>query len=1127
MDFCHLHVHTEFSLLDGHCRIKPLVQKAVAEGHKALAITDHGFMHGIVEFYNACKTAGIKPIIGVEIYTAYPGRTGRDPSSIYDRTDKDRSPGHLVLLVKNEVGYKNLIKLASIAATDGKYYGKPRVDFKLLEQYHEGIVALSACLSGDVPDALLDEEEGGYEAAKAIAQRYKDIFGNDYYIELQNHGLADQLKVLPDLVKLATELGIETVATNDVHYIEKSDAYAQRVLMCMNMKKLVNDPEAYGYGNPAEWYYKSTGEMEVFEDVAPRSVSNTMVIADKCNFELELGSYHLPKFPTPDGWDSNEAYFTTLCRAGLKRRYKKDWAQYMPQLEYEMGVIKTMGFIDYFLIVSDFVLYAKRSKIPVGPGRGSAAGSIVSYSLGITDLDPVKYELIFERFLNPERITMPDIDIDFDSPLGREAVIGYLVEKYGADRVSQIITFATMAAKAALADVGKCMEIDTMLVKKLTKMVPSEPGITISMVMQSNRSFKKEYESNPVARTLIDVAMSVEGLKRHTSTHAAGTVLAPSALSDYIPICSADKAMVSQFDMGSVEQVGMLKVDILGLTTLSIMRSAETAINADATSAPHLEVRYAHTLEGGVPMVLELNKVTSYDDPGVYKMLAAGQTGGVFQLESEGMRSVLKRLKPTCFEDLVAVIALYRPGPMDSIPQFIANKRDPSKIKYKHPLLEPILRSTYGQIVYQEQVMDIVRTMAGYSLGRADLVRRVMSKKKKEQMLAEKQFFIHGKKDTNGNVECPGCLANGIPEAIALELWDEMEAFAAYAFNKAHAAVYAVQAYKTAYVRLHWPLHFEAAMLTHADKKEKRIAFINDCGMQGIQILPPSINDSQVEFSVEGDNIRFGLNAIKNVGRAVMEEVTTERDLNGPYTDMQNLIERCTLSSNKTTIEGLIKSGALDSFPASRAQMLDILPDMLKKATAARKIAKDAQISFEDSFFSGPDDAPPAFSFARVEYRTDVQELTQKEILAMEQESTGLYISGHPMNEYKAAIQNRVTHPLSIFSDENATLSGEQSVRIAGIISTKREITTKKKQQMCFLSIEDQTGTVDVTVFPMAFEAYGPKLVENVPILVFGKVENDSHYGLKVIADSIEFLDKTAETRPESQGSSEQETEST
>ena len=1109
MEFVHLHVHSNYSLLDGLASVKELVAKAKELGMPALAITDHGYMYGVVDFYNECKSAGIKPIIGCEVYTA--ART------IYDKTPEDRHSGHLVLLAKNETGYHNLIELCSIAATKGKYY-RPRVDMDLLKKYHEGLICMSACINGDIPHKLI---EGDYAGAKALAAEYQSIFGEDFYIELQWHGIKEEAISGRGLRQIASELGIAVVATNDVHYVNKEDAEAQHFLMAMAAKKQIDDPECFGYGTPPEMYFKTQEEMSaIFGKSIPESLTNTLVIANKCNLEIEQGNYHLPKFPTPAGFSSNVEYFESICRKGLVERYGELASERSTQLEYEISTIEQMGFVDYFLIVSDFIRWAKDNGISVGPGRGSAAGSMVSYVMRITELDPVRYGLLFERFLNPERITMPDIDVDIEVPEGREAVIAYVTEKYGADHVAKIITFGSLAAKSAIRDVGKACGYDLKFVNSITSLIPTGPDVTIRSVLDSNEKLKKLYKTDDKARRVIDIALKVEGSKRQPGIHAAGLVVCPERITDHVPVTlgkkkggagNADKAeeICTQYYMGAVEAVGMLKVDFLGLRNLTIMKDAVAQIKEQTGKD------------------IDLNNIP-LDDRKVYEMLSNGDSSGCFQLESEGMRKVLMELKPSNIEDIIACVALYRPGPMDSIPTFIENKHNPSKVVFKHPLLEPILKDTYGCIVYQEQVMQIVRDLAGYSYGRSDLVRRVMSKKKAAAMAAEKDIFMNGQKDEKtGEVIVPGALANGIPEDVATELWEDMSAFAAYAFNRAHAAAYGIIAYQTAWLKVNYPLQYRAAMLTNAsDNPKKLLKLFADCDAHGVQILPPNINKSHVDFFVEGDSIRFGLNALKGVGRAVLEEVQMERSY-GDYTSLQSLIERNQMASKKDVIEVFIKSGALDGIGANRAQMMAAYPDMLKKASKIRKkVAKD-QLTLEEMFFSEAQESDiRGISLGDV-IMPAIEEMDKKSILEGELASTGMYISGHPMTEYAKKLEGRTTHMLyqleisDADSEDDAEMGTLESdvppipdgtqVRVAGIIQSMREhVTAKSKQAMCFANLEDQTGSVEITIFPRAYEAVAGRLAVGSPVLIFGKTESSEYGGKlsrKIIVDSIEFLD--------------------
>lgn len=1081
--FTHLHVHTEFSILDGEGRIKNLVAKAKACGQTALAITDHGYMHGVIPFFNECVKNGIKPILGVELYTT---------EDITIKSSENRHAGHIVLLAKNNTGYKNLMKLSSIAATDGMYY-RPRVDLNLLQKYHEGIVCLSACIKGDVPHLLL---KGDKEEAYALAQKYRDIFGDDYYIELQYHGLPEQKVVLPKLIVMAKTLGIPMVATNDVHYVDKEDAFAQRTLMVMNMKTTINDESAVGYGNPDQWYLKTEEEMNtVFGSIAPEAIANTMVIADKCNVILEHGKYHLPKFPLPEGFASNSVYFRALCNAGLKKRYMEDADSHRAQMEYEINVIESMGFIDYFLIVSDIITYAKTHNIPIGPGRGSSAGSIVAYCMGITDIDPCRFGLVFERFLNPERITMPDVDIDV-APEGREEVIAHIADVYGADHIARIVTYSELAAKGSVRDVGKAICADRTLVTNISKHIPSSANITLRELLEKDRSLLKMYNENAEAKQLLDVCMRVEGLIRHTSTHAAGIVISPEPVSEYVPV-QRDKNshVITQFDMAALEEAGMLKVDLLGLKTLSVLDKAEREVNAT-----HPEVKGA----------LKLSKLKLAAAP-VYEMLSKGQTSGVFQLESVGMRDTLKKLQPTCIEDLTAIISLYRPGPMDSIPKFIENKKS-GHVDYLIPELEPILKDTYGIIVYQEQVMAIVRTVAGYSFGRADLVRRAMSKKKHDVMEREKDIFINGSVRDDGTVEVEGCVRRGIPAEIGEQLWAEMADFASYAFNRAHAACYAVMAYRTAFMRCYYTKEFFSALLTNAidDAKSKMVGYITDANAMGIKILPPDINSSEVEFSVEGDNIRYGLLAIKDTGTNVLSEIVDERKKHGLYSDFQDLVERNINAVNSKTLEALIKSGSLDSFAHSREEMLAVLPAVVKEASKARKKLNEQQLELNASFFAGMEaDDSQKVHLSEFEYPT-VEPLSMFEKLKMEQQATGMFISGHPLDEFAEEISRKTNYDIAkiLGSEGTEPLADDTTVRVAGVITGVRKIMTRKKQQMAFLTLEDKICSIDVTVFPKAYESRGDRLQEGEVVVVYGKM-NDG----KLIANDIIFLSEASNKR--------------
>ena len=1102
MMFTHLHNHSIFSLVDGKPTPKEIALAAKENGMEAVALTDHGYMYGVIDFYKACKEVGVKPIIGMEAYKA--------SDSVYDHVSSNKKAYHLILLAKNQEGYQNLVKLASFAATDGFWY-KPRVDFDHLRQYHEGIICLSACINGEIPRALVEDD---YDKAKKLAQEYLDIFGEDFYIELQNHGIEEELKAMPGLIQIAKELNIPVVATNDVHYIPKKDANAQKMLMAIAWKKDKKDTKEgekpFGYDTPPELYFKSEEEMvELFKDI-PEAITNTQVIADKCNVEIPLGKYHMPVFPEnrikEAGYSSADEYFAAMCYEGLKKRYGDDAKKYEEQLEYEMCTIMSMGFADYFLIVSDFIKFAKRNGIYVGPGRGSAAGSMVSYCLEITELEPTHYALVFERFLNPERVTMPDVDIDFEVPEGREAVINYVTETYGADRVCQIITFTTLAGRSAVDDVARVIGTDKEIVEKVKKLIPNVPNVRLGTLINENEALQKLYKSSKDAATLIAYAIKVEGALRQPSKHAAGVIISPEPVTNFIPTCIDSKThtAISQFYMGSVEATGMIKFDFLGLRNLTILKSAVQAVKE-------------HT---GTD--IDLNNIP-LDDPAVFEMLSKGDVSGVFQLESAGMRSVVMDLKPSNIEDIIAVVALYRPGPMDSIPRFIECKHDPSKVVYEHPALEPILKDTYGCIVYQESVMQILRDLAGYSYGRSDLVRRIMSKKKAEAMAAEKEIFLNGEVDENGKIIVPGALRNGISKEIAEKLWDEMESFASYAFNRAHAACYGFIAYQTAWMKVHYPLEYQAAMMTNAvDNPKKLVKLYSDCEAHKITILRPDINKSLVDFSVEDDGIRYGLVATKGIGRAILDEIVMERSY-GPYTGMQNLVERCPLASKKDVLEALIKSGALDGFGQNRAQMLLAVVPMLKLVAKARKAMAKDQLSFEDSFFTSGESAPVQTGLNMEPYAyADVPELSRSELLDGELQSTGMYVSGHPMAEYASMLQGRVTHDLGDLSadddidEETEAIADGTQVRVAGILSVVKEHRTKKGQPMAFATMTDQTGSIELTIFPRAYEAVAADLKVGAPVLVFGKVSTETFRDTvrhKLLADSIEFLNKNSEKK--------------
>ena len=899
MAFAHLHTHTEYSLLDGAARIKDLIARVKELGMDSVAVTDHGAMYGVVDFYKEAKAQGIHPVIGCEVYMA--------PRSRFDKVyELDAKYSHLILLAENDTGYHNLIKIVSAGFVDGFYY-KPRIDFELLSEHHEGLIVLSACLAGELPKLLLQDH---YEGAKERAKKYLDLLGKDhYYIEIQDHGLPEQKQTNPQLIRIARELGIGIVATNDIHYTKKEDAEAQDILMCIQMEKTVDDPERMKF-ETQEFYVKSEQEMQKLFSYIPEALENTEKIAKRCQVDFDFNTRHLPSYAVPEGYMAEE-YLEMLCRKGLKKRYETITPELSERLDYELSVIKSMGFVDYFLIVWDFIHYAKNHDVCVGPGRGSAAGSIVAYCLEITDIDPIAYNLIFERFLNPERVSMPDIDVDFE-PEGRQKVINYVVEKYGADHVSQIITFGTLKAKLVIRDVGRTLNIPYAEVDKVAKLVPMDLGMTLDKALTISRELSSLYENDPKIHRLIDLAKALEGLPRHKSTHAAGVVITEEPTVEYIPLQTNDDVVTTQFVKDTVEGLGLLKMDFLGLKNLTIIRDALKIIEKTRGE------------------VIDMSRL-DYGVPEVYEMISSGNTDGVFQIESAGMKAFMQELKPSCLEDIVAGIALYRPGPMDSIPVYINNKMHPENIRYKHPLLKNILDVTYGCMVYQEQVMEIVRVMAGYSLGNADLLRRVISKKKKELMEVERQNFIYGKKDENGNQVIEGCINRGIEEKTAIAIFDEMYDFANYAFNKSHAAAYAYITYQTAYLKTFYPVEYMASLISNAGDMDKMNQYIENCKEMGIDRLPPDINSSEDLFTVEHNAIRFGMASIKNVGAGFIQSVVRERKENGAFQNFTDFISRMTgKDMNKRAVESLIYAGAFDSLGVRRSQLIHVFEGMIE-----------------------------------------------------------------------------------------------------------------------------------------------------------------------------------------------------
>ncbi len=1065
MEFTHLHVHTEYSLLDGSSKIKEITSRAKELGMKSLAITDHGVMYGVIDFYKAAKEVGIKPILGCEVYVAPGSRFDKQPGESESRYY------HLVLLAENNTGYKNLMKIVSRGFTEGFYY-KPRVDYEVLEQFHEGIIALSACLAGEVQRYLA---RGMYEAGCEAAKRYEGIFGKgNFFLELQDHGIPEQKYVNPQLIRMSQELGIDLVCTNDVHYTYAQDADAHDILLCIQTGKKVTDENRMRYDG-GQYYLKSPEEMAELFPYAPQALENTCKIDERCNVEIEFGVTKVPHFEVPQGFDS-WTYLNHLCNEGMKRRYPDADEEKKKRLEYELSVIHKMGYVDYFLIVWDYINYAKTHGIAVGPGRGSAAGSIVSYCLGITDIDPIKYSLIFERFLNPERVSMPDIDVDFCYER-RQEVIDYVVEKYGKDCVVQIVTFGTMAARAVIKDVGRVLDLPYAMVDNIAKMVPREIGITIDKAIQENPDLRNAYENDAQVHDLIDKSKRLEGLPRHASMHAAGVLISQKAVDEYVPVATgADGAVVAQFVMTTLEELGLLKMDFLGLRTLTVIQDAEKLARK---KNPEFSIDNIN-----------------YEDKNVYDMISTGKCEGIFQLESAGMKNFMKELKPQSIEDLIAGISLYRPGPMDFIPQYIKGKNNPGDITYDCPMLEPILKPTYGCIVYQEQVMQIVRDLAGYSLGRSDLVRRAMSKKKTSVMEKERQNFIYGNPEEN----VPGCISNGIDEKTANKIYDDMIDFAKYAFNKSHAACYAVVAYQTAYLKTYYPVEFMAALMTSVvDNTDKVAGYIYACRQMNIQMLPPDVNTSDMEFSVEDNAIRFGLSAVKSLGRPTIKAIIDERN-KSRFTSMQDFISRLYTDLNKRTLENLIKSGAFDTFGNNRRQMMSVYARMLDNEA---KQGKDA-ISGQMSLFDLVDESEKSQFEIKM---PDVSEYTKEDILAFEKEVLGVYVSGHPLDEYAAMWKKHISAMSTDFELDDET--GEPKVKvdskatIGGMIMAKSVKPTKTGQLMAYLTIEDLVGTVEVIVFPRTFSTYRNIIEGTDKLFITGRVNANADENAKLICESV------------------------
>ena len=1072
VNFTHLHVHTEYSLLDGSNKINEYVSRVKELGMKSAAITDHGVMFGCIDFYKAAKAAGIKPILGCEVYVAPGSRFDKEKGKEEDRYY------HLVLLAETQEGYQNLIKIVSYGFVEGFYY-KPRVDMELLEQYHEGIIALSACLAGEVARNLA---RGFYEEGKEAALRYEKIFGKgNFFLELQDHGIPEQRQVNHELIRMSRETGIELVATNDVHYTYSSDAEAHDILLCVQTGKSLKDENRMRYEG-GQYYVKSEEEMRRLFPYAPEAIENTGKIAERCNVEIEFGVTKLPKFDVPDGYTAWE-YLNKLCFEGLDKRYTDNKEELKKRLNYELGVIKDMGYVDYFLIVWDFIRYAREQGIMVGPGRGSAAGSLVSYTLGITKLDPIKYDLLFERFLNPERVSMPDIDVDFCFER-RQEVIDYVVEKYGKDQVVQIVTFGTMAARGVIKDVGRVMDVPYVQCDTIAKMIPQELNITIDKAMKANPELKKIYETDETVRKLIDMSRRLEGLPRHTSMHAAGVVISQKPVMEYVPLSrGSDGSLVTQFTMTTLEELGLLKMDFLGLRTLTVIQNAEKLVRRDK----------------GIE--LDMDKI-DYEDKKVYGMLGAGKTEGVFQLESTGMKNFMKELKPGNLEDIIAGLSLYRPGPMDFIPQYIKGKNNPDEIHYDCPELEPILKATYGCIVYQEQVMQIVRSLGGYTLGRSDLVRRAMSKKKASVMEKERQNFVYGNEEEG----VPGCIHRGISEKTANKIYDDMIDFAKYAFNKSHAAAYAVVSYQTAFLKYYYPVEYMAALMTSVIHNPSKVAeYILSSRKMQIEILPPDINFGESEFSADHGAIRYGLSAIKSLGAPMIRAIVEERNENGKYQSLRDFIERMSgRELNKRAIENLIKAGALDQVAGNRRQKLMVYAEIVDAVNQEKKNAMTGQMSLFDLI---SDEEKEAYEIQMPK----VEEYSKEELLSFEKEVLGVYISGHPLEEYEERWRKNITARTVDFQiDEELGTSkagdGEIAV-IGGIITNKTVKYTRNNKVMAFLTIEDLVGTVEVVVFPNDYEKNVQKMEEDSKVFIRGKVQGDADKASKLICEKIYSFD--------------------
>ena len=1075
MSFVHLHVHSEYSLLDGACRIGGMMDRVKEIGQSAIAITDHGVMYGCIDFYKAAKDAGVKPIIGCEVYVARRGMEDRVHGI-------DNDPYHLVLLCENMTGYQNLCYLVSEANSRG-FYGKPRVDLELLRQHHEGLIALSACLAGGVAQYLMDED---YAAAKEYALKMADIFGPErFYLELQDHGIEEQRAVNQGVQRIARETGLPMVVTNDAHYLRMEDAAMQDVLLCVQMGKTVDDENRMKFQTD-EFYLKSEEELRQLFPNCPEAFENTAKIAEMCNVEFVFHEYHLPSFPIPEGY-TNEQYFRKLCYEGFEERYTDPPEEYIQRLEYEIDVISRMGYVNYYLIVWDFIRFAKEEGIPVGPGRGSGAASIAAYCLHITEVDPMKYSLIFERFLNPERVSMPDFDTDFCQER-RGEVIDYVMRKYGKDHVAQIATFGTMAARGAIRDVGRALNFTYAQTDVVAKLVPTMPlHITLKQALEISPKLKEMYDGDEQVKKLVDTAMSLEGMPRNTSTHAAGVVITADPVHTYVPLARNDETMVTQYTMTTIEELGLLKMDFLGLRNLTVIKDAENQIK-------QFEPDFS------------MDNIPD-DDAQTFAMVAEGKTQGVFQLESAGMTGVCVGMKSSSIEDFTAVVALYRPGPMDSIPQFISNKLNPSKVTYKTPLLEPILKVTYGCIVYQEQVIEIFRSLAGYSMGQADNIRRAISKKKQKIIDAERQTFVYG--DEKQGI--PGCIHKGVPEAVAQSIYDEIVAFANYAFNKAHAVCYAMVAYQTAYLKCHYPKQYMAALMTSVlDSAEKVSGYIAECKSMGIPVLPPDINRSIDTFTVEGDAIRFGLGAVKNVGRGLIRTMAAHRAEGGDFKSLEDFLQRMGEGEiNKRAVENFIKCGAMDCFGYHRSELLAVYESMMDSVSASRKKNLDGQMGLFSMLDT--EDKAAAIPIPKL------PEMNKADLMALEKETTGIYLSGHPMDDYRQFLRNTHVIPIGALMGEDSTYADDSIVSVAGIVQSVKMKTTRNNSMMAYVTLEDDTTSIEMLAFSNVLSQYGGYLRENSAVVITGRLSIRDEKDPQIVINRARPISDYTENTPQPQ----------